>query len=244
VGAGRRSADRRGNTTRRERRARPSSMHGKERKDVTTAVSARSVGRAKGVDRVRALHRVFYRCAQRDRDRRLQALYAKVARSDGFWRAWGEVRAHRGAPGVDGITIDDVVAPGWATSSIRSPSRCAPGTRYAPVLTAAGVIGLAPRDHVVAKAACARAGVWIAARQHGAASRCRRSWATTGSSRRPRRCRQMLPSPLSLRQGARASRAQPTSEEGDLGDLRRESRPRSSITRLSNPPGFAPSRSA
>jgi hypothetical protein len=87
-------------------------MHRKQRKDVTSAVSARSVGRAKGVGRVRALHRVFYRCARRDRDRRLQALYDKVARSDGLWGAWGEVRANRGAPGVDGITIDDVVRSG------------------------------------------------------------------------------------------------------------------------------------
>jgi group II intron reverse transcriptase/maturase len=77
-----------------------------------SAVSARSVSRAKGVDRVRALQRVLYRCAKQDQDRRFHALYDKVARSDVLWRAWGEVRANHGAAGVDGITIDDVVASG------------------------------------------------------------------------------------------------------------------------------------
>ena len=77
-----------------------------------SAVSARSVSHAKGVDRVRALQRVLYRCAKQDQDRRFHALYDKVARSDVLWRAWGEVRANRGAPGVDGITIDDVMRSG------------------------------------------------------------------------------------------------------------------------------------
>ena len=74
--------------------------------------SARSVSRATGVDKVRALQRVLYRCAKQDRDRRFHALFDKVARGDVLWRAWGEVRRNRGAPGIDGVAIEEIESSG------------------------------------------------------------------------------------------------------------------------------------
>jgi RNA-directed DNA polymerase len=72
------------------------------------AESARDISRATGVDRVRALQRVLYRVAKQQPDRRFHALHDKIARGDVLVRAWEQVRANRGAPGVDGITIEDV----------------------------------------------------------------------------------------------------------------------------------------
>jgi group II intron reverse transcriptase/maturase len=66
------------------------------------------------LDASRALQRVLYRSAKQQPDRRFHALYDKVARSDILWWAWDEVRANRGAPGVDGVTIDAVEASGVA----------------------------------------------------------------------------------------------------------------------------------
>jgi group II intron reverse transcriptase/maturase len=49
---------------------------------------------------------VLYRSAKQDPERRFHALFDKVARSDVMWQAWLDVRANKGAPGVDGVTID------------------------------------------------------------------------------------------------------------------------------------------
>ena len=73
-----------------------------------SAVSARSVSQTDGLDPSRALQRVLYRSAKQDPQRRFHALYGHVARSDILWRAWGDVRENRGAPGVDGVSVDDV----------------------------------------------------------------------------------------------------------------------------------------
>src|SRR5689334_25034814 len=75
---------------------------------MSAALSARTVRQAVGLDPVRALQRVLYRSAKQDRKRRFHALFDKVARSDVMWRAWGDVRVNKGAPGVDGISIDAV----------------------------------------------------------------------------------------------------------------------------------------
>jgi len=66
------------------------------------------------VDKVRALQRVLYRSAKQDPERRFHALYDKVARSDILWRAWIDVSTNRGAPGVDGVSIDAIAEAGVA----------------------------------------------------------------------------------------------------------------------------------
>src|ERR687898_3295149 len=59
-------------------------------------------------DRVRELQRTLYRAAKADPGRRFHALFDKVFRRDVLERAWGQVRANRGAAGIDRTTIADV----------------------------------------------------------------------------------------------------------------------------------------
>ena len=86
--------------------------------------SARSISDAEGVDRVRALQRVLYRSAKSDPARRFHALFNHVARSDILRRAWADVGANKGAPGVDGQSSTRSSSPGWGSSSLGSPLSC------------------------------------------------------------------------------------------------------------------------
>lgn len=60
------------------------------------------------LDPVGALQRALYRSAKQDGNRRFHALYDKCFRMDVLWRAWVDVQANGGAPGVDGVTLAQV----------------------------------------------------------------------------------------------------------------------------------------
>src|SRR6516164_9699160 len=66
-------------------------------------------------DTTRQLQRALYLAAKRSAGRRFHVLYDKVFRKDILARAWAEVKANKGAAGVDGQTLADIEARGVDT---------------------------------------------------------------------------------------------------------------------------------
>ena len=64
------------------------------------------------IDKVRALQRVLYVAAKQQRHRRFHALYDRIARPDVLREAWRRVKRNRGAAGIDGETLNAVMAEG------------------------------------------------------------------------------------------------------------------------------------
>jgi len=61
---------------------------------------------------VRQLQRTLYRKAKQEKEVRFYSLYDKLWREDVLWEAWRQVKANRGAPGVDGESIEAIVSSG------------------------------------------------------------------------------------------------------------------------------------
>ena len=60
--------------------------------------------------KVRQLQRTLYRKAKQGKEVKLYSLYDKLWREDVLWEAWRQVKANKGAPGVDGQSIDAIVS--------------------------------------------------------------------------------------------------------------------------------------
>jgi len=65
-----------------------------------------SAEKAMNVRKVQALQSKLSHAAKQSLDRRFGALYDKIYREDVLWVAWRRVRSNKGAPGIDGQSIE------------------------------------------------------------------------------------------------------------------------------------------
>jgi RNA-directed DNA polymerase len=63
-------------------------------------------------EQVRQLQRTLYRTAKQSKAVKFYSLYDKIWRTDVLWEAWKQVKANRGAPGVDSETIEGIESRG------------------------------------------------------------------------------------------------------------------------------------
>ena len=72
-----------------------------------------------GAAQVRKLQRALYRTSKQDKKKRFYSLYDKVWRADVLWEAWRQVKANKGAPGVDGMAIEWIINTGYEEEMIQ-----------------------------------------------------------------------------------------------------------------------------
>jgi len=84
-------------------------------------------------EKLSSLRRKLYQKAEREPRFRFYALYDRIYRPDVLWAAWEQVRANKGAAGVDGVTIDRIVdaedGPEQLVETLHEELRC---KRYRP----------------------------------------------------------------------------------------------------------------
>lgn len=83
-----------------------------------------------GDDKVRHLQRALYRKSKQEKETRFYSLYDKVWRTDVLWAAWRHVKANKGAPGVDGKAIDEIVKTGQEAGMVKKLQQALREQRY------------------------------------------------------------------------------------------------------------------
>jgi RNA-directed DNA polymerase len=83
-----------------------------------------------GTATVRQLQRALSRKSKPDKELRFYSRYDKVWRTDILWEAWRQVKANKGAPGVDGKAIDEIVETGQEAGMIKKLQEALRAKRY------------------------------------------------------------------------------------------------------------------
>jgi RNA-directed DNA polymerase len=83
-----------------------------------------------GAAQVRKLQRALYRTSKQEKKKRFYSLYDKVWRTDVLWEAWRQVKANKGAPGVDGMAIEDIMNTGQEEEMIQQLQESLREQRY------------------------------------------------------------------------------------------------------------------
>jgi group II intron reverse transcriptase/maturase len=83
-----------------------------------------------GVDKIRKLQRALSRTSKQDKTKRFSSLYDKVWRVDVLWEAWRQVKANKGAPGVDGMAIEGMINTGYEEEMIQKRHEALRETPY------------------------------------------------------------------------------------------------------------------